>query len=318
MGEFEFIEAYLSELAGEQGLALQDDVALWTPPRGRDAVISMDTIVEGVHFPDGKFDGQIAQKLIAVNVSDVVAKGAKPLGYFLSLSIPKRISQDQLKLFCAGLKTAQNEYGLKLWGGDTTRSKAGIVLSATIIASLPQGEAVLRTGAKIGDLVCVSGTVGDGYLGLKASLNQIDRNVYSCKNWLNHYHQPTPPFAQLSFIRRVATSALDVSDGLIADAQHLAAASDIGLEIDLEALPLSGETKKWLAHQTDKQAGLLKLASGGDDYQVLMTIPPHTTKDMAVQKAGFTIIGRVVEGKGVSCFSGQMRLDIADTGYQHF
>lgn len=316
MGEFEFIAKYLAQLCGPQALDLKDDVAVWTPPSGQDAVISMDTIVEGVHFPNGKFDVQVAQKLIRVNVSDIIAKGAAPLGYVLSLCLPNQVDEKQLAEFCKGLAKDQEKYGLKLWGGDTTRTNASCVLSLTIIGTLPHKKAILRSGAQVGDVLCVSGTIGDSYLGLQSLLGNIEEQN-EC--WDAAYHLPKPPFKMCHQIREFASAALDISDGLIADATHLARASKIGLYIDLPKIPLSQETKQWMGRQKNHMDALIKLASGGDDYQVLMTIPKGKYDQALKQGINITEIGAATEELGVKCHdvNGE-RIKIPKSGYTHF
>ena len=316
MGEFEFIAKHLTQLCGPQALDLKDDVAVWTPPSGQDAVISMDTIVEGVHFPNGKFDAELAQKLIRVNVSDIIAKGADPLGYVLSLCLPKQIHENQLAEFCKGLAKDQEKYGLKLWGGDTTRTNASCVLSLTIIGTLPRKKVVLRSGAQVGDILCVSGTIGDSYLGLQSLLENIEEQN-EC--WDTAYHLPEPPFKMRHQIREFASAALDISDGLIADATHLAKASRIGLNIDLSKIPLSPETKQWVGRQKNYMDALIKLASGGDDYQVLLTIPKDEYEQALKQGIKITEIGVTTDELGVKCHdvNGE-QIKTPKSGYTHF
>jgi len=323
MDEFGFIAEHLSHLAGPEGLDLKDDAAVWQPPAGFDAVISMDTLVEGVHFPQGKFDAETAQKLIAVNISDIIAKGADPLGYFLSLSVPKDTNTDRLKDFSRGLDIAQKEYGIKLWGGDTTSTSGPITLSVTMMGTVPKGKTVLRSGAKIGDFVCVTGNIGGGYLGLKALLKQIDTEKYLTKYWLDRYHLPRPAFAFREVVRAYANSAIDISDGLLADAEHMARASGVGVEIRLPAIPLSTASTAWVLSQPDHQVARLELATGGDDYQILMCVSEF---DMAVLKkqAGkaqikLTVIGKVTVGEGIVCRGDQgEKIPISKLGYSHF
>jgi len=140
MNEFEFISEYLTRLTGPEALDLKDDAAMWTPPDGQDVIVTTDTLVEGVHFPIGKFDADIAWKLLAVNLSDITAKGADPVGYFMNLTINTAVSRDRLSEFCAGLQQFHKAHKIPLWGGDTTKSKGPIVLSVTMIAIAPTGQ----------------------------------------------------------------------------------------------------------------------------------------------------------------------------------
>ena len=320
MNEFALIARYLAGMAGPEALDLKDDAALWCPPKGRDAVISVDTIVEGVHFPTGKFDHEIAQKLLRVNISDMVAKGATPLGYFLALTLPKNLTEAALERFCAGLAQDQHEFSVKLWGGDTTRSMDNkCVLSVTMIGVVPSGKMVRRSGAHIGDAIYISGNIGDAYLGLKTHNKQLDTRMYACNHWLNSYHIPKPPFPQIKCIRKHAHAALDISDGLIADAQHLADQSHVCLELDLRHVPLSDATQAWLVDQPDRDDSLVKLVTGGDDYQVLMSAPASFADHDDYAHSGFTQIGHVKSGTGVKTigYDGKY-IEISQKGYTHF
>ena len=323
MDEFGFIAKYLSALAGPEGFDLKDDVAVWKAPKGLEVVISMDTQVEGVHFPDGKFDAQTAEKLIRVNISDLVSKGADPIGYFLSLTLSEQVDEEALETFCQGLASAQNRYGIKLWGGDTTRTKGKNVLTVTLVGTVPMGKTVLRSGAQVGDLVCVTGCIGDSYLGLKTVLNQKDKFGSQSTYWESAYHLPEPPFALRQAIRKYATAALDISDGLLADAGHIADVSGVGIDIFLTTIPLSTASTKWVLGERDHQKARVKLATGGDDYQVLMCVSEQKVSALKKQaaKAGIalTIIGKITDGSGVKCRDSQgNEVKIDKPGYTHF
>ncbi|MEE9271673.1 MAG: thiamine-phosphate kinase [Robiginitomaculum sp.] len=324
MGEFDFIAKHLVKLAGSEALDLKDDVAIWPLSlEQQDAVITMDTIVEGVHFPNGKFDAQLAQKLIRVNISDLVAKGASPLGYFLSLTLPSWVKEEALIDFCKGLAKDQNKYGLVLWGGDTTSTRSDCVLTITMIGTNSLGQTVLRSKASAGDYICVTGTIGDGYLGLKSIYNQLDSAEYEGDEWARLYTVPQPPFEARNIIKQYAKSALDISDGLIADATHLARASKVGIDIDLEKIPLSRSTTLWLNSHPDKYYALTALVNGGDDYQVLMTVNARNwvTMRIACEAVGIscTRIGTITDGDGVRCFDKKgVEIPITFPGYTHF
>ncbi len=323
MDEFEFISGMLAGLAGPEGLGLQDDGALWSPPKGRQAVISMDTLLEDVHFPKGQFDRRLAEKLLAVNVSDLTAKAAEPLGYFLSMSLDERVGTNALSEFCIGLAAAQKRYGVRLWGGDTTRSKAGISLTVTLIGTVENGKMLRRNGARPGDILCVSGTVGDAYLGLQCIKGCMNAAQAKTRFWLEAYHTPHPPYELRTSLGKYASSALDISDGLIADAGHLAEVSGVGLDIYLTTIPLSSDTSGWLLCQDDHIEARTQLATGGDDYQVLLTIKPSRLPKLQKQAKQnglkLTTIGKVIKGQGVRCLDsiGQ-EIPIKKSGYTHF
>ncbi len=326
INEFDFITEYLSRLAGPEGLSLKDDAAIWTPPKGLDAVISMDTQVEGVHFPDGKFDAGTAEKLIRVNISDLVAKGADPIGYFLSLTLSPTMDEDGLENFCNGLASAQTIYGIKLWGGDTTCTKQNggkNVLTITMIGTLPKGKTVRRAGAKPGDLVCVTGHIGDSHLGLKTVLKQLDADTNQTKVWQQAYHIPNPPFGLRAALRKYAAAAIDISDGLVADAEHIAEASGVGMDIYLTTIPLSSASTRWVLSEKEHLNARLQLATGGDDYQVLMCVSERSLSGLKRQASklgiGLTVIGKVTNTKGVICRDSQgNKIQVDKPGYTHF
>ena len=325
MNEFEFIQSQLAGLAGPEGLDLQDDVALWSPPGGQDVVISTDTIVEGVHFPQGKFDAQLAQKLIRVNVSDIVAKGADPLGYSLSLSLNADVSSENLKSFCHGLAQDQNEYGVKLWGGDTTRTSGPNVLMINIIGTVPLGKMVSRSGAQADDILYLLGPIGDAYVGLKVLQKQSCSRLSEAESsyLAESYHVPKPPFEMRHLIRRFANAAIDVSDGLIADAGHIADASNVRLDIMLAQIPTSEAVASWLALQADALKSRIALATGGDDYTVLMSVGAQNADKLEAEanSLGYKInkIGLVSSGKDVRVLTKDGDLiPIENPGYTHF
>lgn len=308
MGEFDFISQYLAPLSGPQGLGLLDDIALWSmpqgnPPHGYDAMFSVDTLVEGVHFPTGQFDADLARKALRVNISDITAKGGTVQGYLLSLTLPSSIDNLALADFCDGLAQDQKRFGFSLWGGDTTRTNGPAVISITIIGVCKSGEAVLRSTANTGDLLCVSGTIGDAYLGLGLTIDDhpLHRELQQMPaqhhtHWRQCYDVPQPPYEHCDLIRRFASAALDVSDGLLADADHLAKASDVGLHIHLADIPLSSASKQWVSKQREHEPARLALARGGDDYQTLFCVAPDRLDALRTaakkQDFNFTVIGK--------------------------
>lgn len=323
MGEFDFIADCLAPLAGPEGLGLIDDAALYTPQTGRDLVVTKDTMVEGVHFPKGRWGADTAEKLLRVNLSDLAAKGATPRGYLLSLSLPKAFNAQWGKGFALGLKAMQDEFGFALWGGDTTVTPGPLTVSATLIGSVPTGRMVRRTGAKPGDSIFVSGTIGDGIIGLDVAL---ERKISAASgealwHWENAYYRPQPRLEMRRLLRSHASAALDVSDGLIADAGHLAKASEVRLNLIAADVPLSTATRLWAASQTSPEEALKRLFTGGDDYEILFTSADTQAVFDAAQTVGIDItkIGTVTEGQGVHCLGedGQP-WTFKRAGYTHF
>ncbi|MDB5428816.1 MAG: thiL [Phenylobacterium sp.] len=286
---------------------LLDDAAVVPQRPGFDLVVTKDAIVEGVHFPVGERSDLIARKLLRVNLSDLAAKAAEPFGCFLAVAWPNAFGPAEREAFAAGLGEDLQAFGVALLGGDTVSTPGPFTASLTALGWVPEGRMVRRAGAAVGDLVAVSGTIGDGTLGLAAARGEIDDPDGSL---LDRYRLPNPRLDLRQALRDHATAAADVSDGLVADAGHVAEASGLGMRLDLDALPLSPAARRWLDLQPDRSAALIGLATGGDDYEVVCTAP-----DAAPE--GFTAIGAVVAGSGVEVRVDGVRLDVAQGGWRH-
>jgi len=319
-GEFDWIEQLLRPLTrGAPGaLGLQDDAALLRPEAGQDLVLTKDSMVAGVHFlPDDPLDG-VARKLLAVNLSDLAAKGASPVGYLLSTSWPRSAPWTDRKLFALGLARAGQDWNLDLLGGDTVSTPGPLTLTATLLGQVPTGRMVLRSGAVPGDLLLVSGVIGDGWLGLKAAQGEIADPDGSLGR---RYRCPTPRLELGPVLRQFAGAAADVSDGLLADSGRLAIASRCAVQVDLDQVPLSASGAGWLQAQPDAGSGRLALATGGDDYEIVCAVRPDRLEPMqqAARAAGLvlTVIGRFEKGAGVSArFAGQP-VRLGQLGWDH-
>ena len=282
--EFALIAKYFRPLAGPGSLDLSDDAALLTPPEGRDLVLTADAMVAGVHFlPDDPPD-LIGRKLLRVNLSDIAAKGATPLGYLLTVSTPRDTPESWFAGFSAGLAHDQEEFGVTLLGGDTTSTPGPISLSLTLIGHVAPGMTVLRSGASDGDGIWVTGTIGDGALGLAVATGRVtDPSGFL----LGRYRLPKPRVGLT--ISGIASAGMDVSDGLVQDLGHLCRASGLGAIIEAAQVPLS---------QQARAAGdgwLETCLTGGDDYELLLAVPPAretlllqaaTARGMAVTRIG--------------------------------
>lgn len=263
-------------------LDLKDDAAVLTWRPGFDLVVTKDAIVEGVHFPEGEDPALIARKLLRVNLSDLAAKAADPFACFLAVAWPKAFDAVSRAAFAAGLGEDLERFGVALMGGDTVSTSGPLTASLTAMGWAPEGGMIRRGGARVGDILMVSGTIGDGYLGLAARQGKLE----DPEGWLTgRYQLPEPRLDLTLALRAGAHAAADVSDGLIADAGHIAEASDLGLVMDLALMPLSSAARHWLAAQDDRVRALLSLASGGDDYEVVCTAPALIP--------GFTAIGEI-------------------------
>jgi thiamine-monophosphate kinase len=316
-GEFEFIARRLRPLATARGaLDLTDDAALLDPTPAHQQVLTKDAMVAGVHFLADDPPGQIAQKLLRVNLSDLAAMGAAPLGYLLALARAKAISDDWLGEFCAGLAADNAAFGISLLGGDTVSTPGPLTLSLTAIGEAPAGAALLRRGAAPGDDVWVSGTLGDAALGLQVLQGMLDVTEPARAFLIERYRLPRPRLALGQALRGLASAAIDVSDGLVADLGHILEVSGVGAEVHAGALPLS-DAARGLPGARD--AAL----SGGDDYELLFTAPPdrRAALDALARRLDLplTRIGAIRAEPGLQLLDETGReLAVCRAGWQHF
>ena len=289
MRERDLIARLLAPLAtspAARGLA--DDAAVFAPPLGRDLVVTHDVLAAGVHYLPTDPPGDVAAKLLAVNLSDLAAMGARPLGVLLGLGLSTAEDEAWLTAFTVGLGRGLARWNVALWGGDTVRGLAAAVLGVTAIGSVAPGVALSRAGARPGDGVWVSGTIGDAGLGLAIARGAAPADTAL----LARFRRPEPRLALGQALVGVASAALDISDGLLIDAERLAMASGVAVTIELARLPVSPAAAARTAHD---DAGLLALASAGDDYELLFTLPPD-----AAAPPGTTRVGTVVAGEGLT------------------
>lgn len=315
MDEFDLIRRYFAPLATSPGAdGLRDDVAEIAPG----LIATKDAIVEGVHFlPDDPLE-TVAQKLVRVNVSDIVAKGGKPDAALLALVWPKGRPHEQLEDFARGLGKDLQRWGAHLAGGDTTSTDGPLTLTLTLIGKVGERGPVRRSGAKPGDDVWVTGDIGDSWLGLQAATGKFGDLIAEARNQLvSKYRLPEPPrlpFADLIAAR--ANASIDVSDGLVADAGHIARASSVKLVIEAALVPLSAVATHYVENG---RADLRDLLTGGDDYQTLFTVPQASRKTMMTSGAKLTRIGRVEAGEGVVVIgSNGQPMAFPRAGWRHF
>lgn len=326
-GEDALIQATFAPLAsGFSGaLGLKDDCALLTPPAGMDLVLTTDAVAEGVHFFADDAACDIAWKALAVNVSDLVAKGAQPLVYLLALAFPEQPARAWLDGFQAGLAEAQAAFGLSLAGGDTDRRPGPISIGVTAIGVVPHGHFVKRATAQAGDLLFLSGTLGDASLGLRlrqdfARAAAMGLDEGAAEALVARYLRPQPKLALAPVISAFASAAMDISDGVVKDCGRLARASGVSATLDGARVPLSVAARGAVAHSPD----LFELVlSGGDDYEVLAAVRPDRADAFreAAAKSGVAVteVGRLAEGQGVTVTGRDGRpLDIECGGWDHF
>ena len=316
--EFALIARHFRPLAGDGALDLRDDAALLTPPEGQQLVLAADALVEGVHFLPDDPPGMIARKLLRVNLSDLAAMGAAPLGYLMTTAFTRGTPDTWIADFVAGLAEDQQRFGLQVLGGDTVATPGPACFSLTIIGTVPPGQALHRRGARIGDEIWVSGSIGDAALGLRVLQGKLPADA---EGFLaRRYRLPEPRLALGQALRGVARAAMDVSDGLVQDLGHLCRAAGCGAEITAAALPLSAAANATFA----RNAALLPLLlTGGDDYELLFAAAPEDAG--AVQaasiKAGVPVapLGRFVPGDAVVVRDGSgAAITLPQGGWSHF
>lgn len=318
-GEFDFIRTRLVPLTRghEAALGLSDDAALFAPPADTELVLATDMLVAGVHFLAGDTPQVAAWRCLRSNISDMAAMGARPLGYLAAIGWPEHLPETWREDFIRALGEDQTHFGLALWGGDTTSTPGPLTVALTLIGSVPRGQALRRSGAQAGDGLWVSGTIGDAVLGLDLASGKSDPGNYL----LQRYRRPEPRVALGEALRGAASACIDISDGLVADAGHLSACSGVALDIEASRIPLSREAAQWCAAQDE--AGLMRLITGGDDYELLFTAPRARDADIAALagrlELRLTRIGEVKAGRRVQVLDADGGvLDIERAGFTHF
>jgi len=299
-------------LAADGGLDLLDDAALLMPPPGRQLVLTADAIVEGVHFLPGDPPDTVGRKLLRVNLSDLAAMAAVPLAYLLTVSAPRGTGDGWFAAFAAGLAQDQALFGIGLLGGDTTSTPGPLSLTVTCIGHVAPGAALRRAGAAAGDEVWVTGTIGDGALGLRA----LQGHVPDPDGWLaGRYRLPQPRLGLA--LHGVASAGMDVSDGLLQDLGHLCRLAGLGAWIEAPLVPLSR------AAAAAGPGWLGTCLTGGDDYELLLAVPPGRSGALQAVAAAagvqVTRIGAFVPGRGVAVLDGAGGLLPLDRpGWSHF
>ena len=319
--EFDIIRQYftssvISESRADVILGIGDDAAILNVPEGHHLAQSVDTLVAGVHFPIETSAEDIAYKALAVNLSDLAAMGAEPAWFTLAITLPDD-NEAWLKAFSESLLSLAKEFNIQLIGGDTTNGP--LCISITINGFVPKGKALTRNKAQVTDKIYVSGTIGDAALALASWQGQCllrDDSVSYLKKRLN---RPLPRVELGLLLREYASSCIDISDGLIADLEHITDSSHVGARIVFEEIPLSNEVNLNL---TDEALIIPLVLSGGDDYELCFTIP--VTKQAEFEKIIkdneilVTCIGEIESQSGVRCIKDNKEIDIQATGYKHF
>jgi thiamine-monophosphate kinase len=323
--EERLIGRYFGPLATHPGaFGLADDAAAIRPPAGCDLVLTTDGVIAGVHvFADDPAD-QIARRALRMNLSDLAAKGATPLGFLLALSLPANTKSSWIAGFARGLGDDAKHFGCPLLGGDTDHTPGPAAVSITAFGAVPRGKMVRRSTAKVGDAVVVTGTIGDAALGL-----MLRRDASLAQRWglgkagaaqlVRRYRLPQPRNALAKAILRYASAALDISDGLAGDLDKLCRRSNVAAEIDVRRVPLSKAARVALAAEP---ALVDTVLTGGDDYEIALTIAPKKLAAFrrAAEAAGVPVaeIGRIKRGEGADFLQNGKSLAFARAGYSHF
>ena len=322
-GEFEIIARYFVPLAATEPLAfgLTDDAALIRPTAGCDLVVTTDGMVSGVHFFPDDPPARVAAKLLRVNLSDLAAMGARPRGYVLVSAWPGDITTAWIEDFVAGLAADQARYGIALLGGDTVRTPGPLSLTVTAFGEVESGRALRRNGARPGDAVFVSGSIGDAGLGLSIRRGGLVGLAAGDRDFLLQRHQLPEPRLELGReLIGIASAAIDVSDGLVADLGHICDTSGVAAVIDLAQVPLSAAARQIVRQQPDLLPGLL---GAGDDYELCFTVAPEHAAQLPPigerTKVGLTRIGRIEAGSGVTVIGPDgLPVQLTETGFHHF
>lgn len=317
MDEFQLIRKYFVTARQSETVAvgIGDDCAVLVPPRGQRLVSSIDTQVSGVHFPEHTRPDKIAARALHCAVSDLAAMGAEPLWFSLAITLPT-IDEGWLEEFSRGLFEAAELYQIQLIGGDTT--KGSLAISLHVQGAVPEQHVLLRSGAQVGDQIFVSGSLGDAAAGLAVIEKRLDTDERSADFLKFRFYSPQARVRLGLLLRYIATSCIDVSDGLLADLGHICEASGVGAVLDSRKLPLSPAL---LASVPPRQA-LDWALSGGDDYQLCFSVSADQAEELKAkakkQSIDVNCIGEIVEGEGISDLTSRRSFSAEQPGYRHF
>ncbi len=322
MSEFDLINQFFKATAVKRDdviLGIGDDCAILSPPPGKQLAVSTDTLISGVHFPQSTTAEDIGYKSLAVNLSDLAAMGAEPAWVSLAISLPQA-NDAWLKKFMCGFNELAKQYNLSLIGGDTTQGHLSVTINIT--GFIDSEKALKRSSAKVGDSIFVTGNIGDAAIGLKAVFNRLDttgdfseKNKHHCINRLN---RPSPRVNAGRLLSDFSVAAIDVSDGLMADLNHICEASGVGALLSLQQIPLSDAALNYYNNKPDWQSVL----SGGDDYELCFTCADNQYAEiqalMELNDIDITCIGKVIEDAGIKCLYGNQLITLNPSGYNHF
>lgn len=309
MDEFARIAAFFAPLAAAAARGLKDDAAVLLPPPGRELVLTTDQMLADIHFLPGDDPSMVARKLLRRNLSDLAAMGAVPLGYLLTIALPVEVPETWLFRFSEGLRLDQEFFNIGLLGGDSSSARTDISLTATLIGHVAPGQALPRNGAREGDRLFVTGTIGDAALGLQARLGVLadPTGVLSSRSLL-----PDPRVGLE--LAGLVSAAIDVSDGLIQDIGHICRESGVGAVIDANAVPTSPQAAALGPDYLETRL------TGGDDYELVLAVPPENVALLraACGELRITEIGVFETGTSVRVMQDNKALNLSASGWRHF
>jgi len=320
MNEFEMIQQYFLPLTmgRKEAEGLQDDAAILDIPEGYDLVISSDTLNGGTHFLKKETPAHIAHKALRVNLSDMAAMGAQPLCYQMNLAFSQFPDEEWVKGFSAALLSDNEAFGVFCSGGDTTVAEGPLLVSITVTGLVPKGQAVKRSTAQAGDLVVLTGPIGQAAVGVKILLDVLE--IENSEAFLEAAHKPTPRTTISDEICKYARAAVDVSDGLIADLGHVCQTSGVSATLELAKIPFTDETKALVDANVIAYEDLL---TGGDDYEIAMAVAPENidafTAEAAAKGVGLSVVGVFKDGQGLEVVDENAEaLAFKRPGWTHF
>lgn len=313
--EQDLIQKFFAPLAGDGAAGLLDDAASYSPAEGMEVVISTDTLVSGVHFIGDEPADLIARKALRVNFSDLVSKGAYPKGYLVNLALTDAEDNEWLKAFSSGLAEDQEKFSCALLGGDTVSTPGPLVISISAFGETPEGSIVRRGTAAPGDVIYVTGTIGDGALGLDVLQGKC--RTTDDFYLIDRYRLPRPRTGCVELIRKFASASMDVSDGLVGDLEQLTLASGGGAILNVHLVPFSPPVESLAELDSEVQKRAL---TGGDDYEILFTVPYRKADEFEREcREDVRHIGEIVEGSGVVVQDREGNaIDLGSTSWSHF
>lgn len=318
LSEFALIDRYFRKtgaMRSDVHLGVGDDAALLQSPPGAELVAAMDTLVEGVHFPSGSPPASIGHRVLAVNLSDLAAMGARPAWALLSLTLPK-IDESWLEEFTAGFSALARAHDVALVGGNTTSGP--LCVTVQILGHVVKSTALLRSRAQPGDRVFVSGTPGDAAAGLAIEQSKLPASSDPNGYLRNRFLYPSPRVALGDCLRSYATACIDVSDGLLGDAEKLARASGCGAEIELSSVPVSEELIRAVGEPRARELAL----TGGEDYEICFTVSPANVDrlrhNLPPERWGYCCIGTLRDVPGVVVTDKENVIQFSHSGWDHF